>query len=162
MLRPRWWQVGADGREHGEQRGGRAMGELKVSKVGRRDAGAPNSAAGPGASNFEGDVRVVNLVGADESGEIELLAVYFPAGGRTRPHIHERDQALHFIEGQGIVATASEKVHTSAGDVVTIPAGTWHWHGAERDVAATHISIKQPGPTNWDVDEGDWVTGYSS
>jgi quercetin dioxygenase-like cupin family protein len=136
------------------------MGELKVTKVEQTQAGAAPDYARPGDSNFEGDVSLVTLVGADTSGEVELLAVYFTAGARTRPHIHERDQALHFIAGQGIVATASEKLHTSAGDIVTIPAGVWHWHGASRDAAATHISIKQPGPTNWEVDEGDWARGY--
>lgn len=138
------------------------MGELKRTRIERPATGAAREPAGPGASNFEGDVTVVSLVGAAESGEIEALAVFFPAGGRTRPHIHERDQVLHFIEGQGVVATASEKVHTSVGDVVTVPAGVWHWHGASRDAAATHISIKQPGPTKWDVDEGDWAGGYDA
>jgi quercetin dioxygenase-like cupin family protein len=57
---------------------------------------------------FAGDVNVQSLVGADESGEVELLAVFFAAGARTRPHIHERDQILHCTEGQGIVPTDSE------------------------------------------------------
>lgn len=129
------------------------MSELKVNKV-------EQAQATRGGQEFDGDVRLQMLVGADVSGEVELLAVFFAAGARTRPHVHERDQALHFIAGQGIVATASEKVHTSAGDIVTIPAGVWHWHGAAPDAAATHISIKQPGPTNWEVDEGDWARGY--
>ncbi|HEY7985230.1 MAG TPA: cupin domain-containing protein [Ktedonobacterales bacterium] len=109
---------------------------------------------------FAGEVNVQGLVGPEESGEVELLAVYFDAGARNRPHIHERDQVLHFIEGRGIVATASEKHHVACGDVVTIPVGTWHWHGAARDAAACHISIRQPGHTNWDVDAGDWAAGY--
>ena len=91
---------------------------------------------------------------------MELLAVYFAAGSRTRPHIHERDQVLYFIEGRGIVATTDEKVHTTAGDVVTVPAGVWHWHGAANDAAACHISIRQPGSTNWEVDPGNWAAGY--
>ena len=109
---------------------------------------------------FDGEVNVQGLVGPDESGEVELLAVYFEPGARTRPHIHERDQVLHFVEGRGIVATADEKRHVAAGDVVTVPAGTWHWHGAARDAAACHISIRQPGTTNWEVDEGKWAAGY--
>jgi quercetin dioxygenase-like cupin family protein len=110
---------------------------------------------------FAGDVNVQSLVGTDESGEVELLAVFFAAGARTRPHIHERDQILHFTEGQGIVATDTEKYHAASGDVFTIPAGTWHWHGAARDTAACHISIRQPGQTNWDVDERNWASGYA-
>jgi quercetin dioxygenase-like cupin family protein len=50
----------------------------------------------------------------------------------------------------------------SPGDVFTIPAGTWHWHGAARDTAACHISIRQPGQTNWDVAEHNWAAGYEN
>ncbi len=109
---------------------------------------------------FAGEVNLQRLVGRDESGEVELLAVFFAAGARTRPHTHDRDQVLHYVEGRGIVATASEKVHSIAGEVVTIPAGEWHWHGAAKDAAACHISIRQPGSTNWDVDAGNWAAGY--
>jgi quercetin dioxygenase-like cupin family protein len=138
------------------------MGELKVTKLDRARAGADQATDlyRNRERYFDGDVTSQTLVGAAESGEVELLAVFFPVGGRTRPHIHERDQVLHFVEGRGIVATAEEKIHTSAGDVVTVPAGVWHWHGASRDAAACHISIKQPGPTNWNVEEGAWANGY--
>jgi quercetin dioxygenase-like cupin family protein len=106
--------------------------------------------------SFEGTVRTRMLVGNEQSKELELLAVYFDAGARTRPHIHEKDQVLHFVQGKGIVATETERKVCSAGDIVTIPGGTWHWHGATRDQALCHISIRQPGSTNWDVDQKSW------
>lgn len=107
-------------------------------------------------SSFEGHVRKHLLVGKEQSGELELLAVYFSAGARTRPHIHEKDQVLHFIQGMGIVATETEKQVHTAGDVVTIPGGTWHWHGATRDEAMCHISIRAAGGTNWSVELKNW------
>jgi 4-carboxymuconolactone decarboxylase len=106
---------------------------------------------------FEGEVHVQTLVGPDDSGEVELLGVYFSAGARTRPHIHSRDQVLQIVEGRGVVATETEKRIVGPGDVITVPAGIWHWHGATRDSAMFHISIKQPGPTNWDVDAKNWA-----
>jgi quercetin dioxygenase-like cupin family protein len=109
---------------------------------------------------FDGEVKTLQLVGPTESNDLELLAVYFSAGARTRPHIHEQDQVLQIIEGQGIVATETEKLIMSAGDVITVPAGTWHWHGATRNTAMCHISIKRPGPTNWEVEEKNWASGY--
>ncbi|HEY7781284.1 MAG TPA: cupin domain-containing protein [Ktedonobacterales bacterium] len=112
------------------------------------------------AHYFAGEVNVQSLVGPETSGDVELLAVFFAAGARTRPHVHERDQILHYVEGRGIVATMAEKHHLVAGDVVIIPAGTWHWHGAARDVEACHISIRQPGHTDWEVEDGNWATGY--
>ena len=107
---------------------------------------------------FSGEVVTQSLVGPQESKEVELLAVYFSAGARTIPHTHEKDQILQIIEGEGIVATETEKYRVSTGDVITIPAGIWHWHGATPHKAMAHISIKQPGPTNWTVEEKDWVS----
>jgi quercetin dioxygenase-like cupin family protein len=109
---------------------------------------------------FDGEVKTIQLVGSTESNEIELLAVYFSAGARTIPHIHEQDQVLQIIEGQGIVATETEKFMVSEGDVVTIPAGIWHWHGATRNTAMCPISIKRPGPSNWEVELKNWESGY--
>ena len=111
-------------------------------------------------SNFDGEVKAQQVVGPQDSSEVELLTVYFSAGARTIPHIHEQDQILQIIEGQGIVATENEKLMVSAGDVVTIPAGIWHWHGATRNAAMCHISIKRPGPTNWEVEQKNWASGY--
>jgi quercetin dioxygenase-like cupin family protein len=109
---------------------------------------------------FDGEVKTLQLVGPTESKEIELLAVYFSEGARTLPHIHEQDQVLQIIEGQGIVATENEKLMVSAGDVITVPAGTWHWHGARRNTAMCHISIKRPGPSNWEAEPKNWASGY--
>ncbi len=106
--------------------------------------------------SFEGNVRKQMLVSKGESEELELLVVHFSAGARTRPHIHAKDQVLHFIQGRGIVATETEKTFFSAGDIVTVPGGTWHWHGATRTEAMSHVSIRQPGGTDWDVDLKNW------
>jgi quercetin dioxygenase-like cupin family protein len=110
---------------------------------------------------FDGEVNVQSLVGAEDSREVELLAVFFEAGARTRPHVHEKDQILHFIQGKGMVATELEKHVISPGEVVIVPAGTWHWHGATRDLAACHVSIRQPGFTNWEVEPKNWALGYN-
>ena len=115
----------------------------------------------PTRSNyFAGEVNIQSLVGPAESSELELISVYFSPGGRTIPHIHEQDQVLQIIEGQGIVATETERVMVSAGDVITIPAGTWHWHGATQNQAMAHISIMKRGKTNWTVEERNWASGY--
>jgi quercetin dioxygenase-like cupin family protein len=122
-----------------------------------------NSLAQPDTSRkgyFVGVVKTLQLVGLTASNEVELLAVYFSAGARTRPHIHQQDQVLQIIDGQGIVATETEKLMVSAGDIITIPAGTWHWHGARRNTSMCHISIKRPGPSDWEVELKNWASGY--
>jgi len=131
---------------------------MKIAHIDRAQALREN--ADP--ASFDGDVRVQRLITLEQSKEVELLVVYFSPGARTRPHVHVRDQVLQIIEGQGIVATESEKQIVNPGDVITILAGDWHWHGATRDTAMCHISIKQPGPTDWDVEEKNWATGYDT
>ncbi len=115
-----------------------------------------------GTANFSGRVRMQRVIDTEQSSEVELLFVHFDAGARTRPHVHPVDQVLHILEGRGIVATAQETRYVDAGSVVLAPAGEWHWHGATPDSAMTHVSIKQPGETNWDVEEGNWATNYDS
>jgi len=135
---------------------------MKITKINRLQAGEdPTHDPYINRSHyFDGEVNVQSLVGIDDSSEVELLAVFFDAGARTRPHIHEKDQILYFIQGKGIVATETEKHFVSQGDVATIPARTWHWHGATRGMATCHISIRQPGRTDWEVESKNWATGY--
>jgi quercetin dioxygenase-like cupin family protein len=109
---------------------------------------------------FDGEVKVQHLVTAVDSEDLNLMSVNFSAGARTRPHIHHQDQVLHITEGQGIVADETEKHVVSAGDIITIPTGTWHWHGATQHTAMAHTSIMKRGSTNWGVDEKDWAAGY--
>jgi quercetin dioxygenase-like cupin family protein len=111
-------------------------------------------------NSFDGEVRFQSLVSAEDSNELDLLNVFFSAGARTRPHIHQQDQVLHIIEGQGIVATETEKYFVSAGDVILIPRETWHWHGATRKSAMSHISVMKRGQTDWMPEEKNWAAGY--
>ncbi len=129
---------------------------MKLTKIDRSQAQPDTARKG----YFDGEVKTLQLVGPEDSNEVELLAVYFNAGARTRPHIHEQDQILQIIKGQGIVATETEKLMVSEGDVITIPAGTWHWHGARQNAAMSHVSIKRPGPSNWEVEQKNWASGY--
>ena len=108
--------------------------------------------------NFGGQVWLQRLIGEQQSADIEMLVFSFEAGGRTRPHIHAVDQVLHIVAGRGIVASGAERRFVEPGDVVLVPAGEWHWHGAAPDSAMTHISIKRYAPTDWEVEERDWGT----
>jgi quercetin dioxygenase-like cupin family protein len=105
---------------------------------------------------FEGRVLWQHLVSADQSAELELLAVFFEDGARTIPHVHTTDQVLWVVEGTCIVADASGRREVTAGECVLLPAHEWHWHGAVRGRSACHVSIRKPGPTDWNVEQRDW------
>ncbi|MBI1802602.1 MAG: cupin domain-containing protein [Chloroflexi bacterium] len=99
---------------------------------------------------FEGEVLQQALVPADSGRELEVLAVWFVNHGRTRPHIHSVDQLLVVVEGLCIVATQTERKVIGVGEQALIPKGEWHWHGAATGETLCHLSIKRPGPTDWD------------
>ncbi|HWI74854.1 MAG TPA: cupin domain-containing protein [Baekduia sp.] len=107
---------------------------------------------------FPGTVWQYEVTTPQTEGGIAVLAVWFEAGSRTRPHVHPVDQALQVMEGVGIVATETEKRIIRAGDTVVVPAGVWHWHGALPDEPMMHLSIKLHGPTDWTSPWKDWDT----
>ncbi len=111
--------------------------------------------------HFQGEARVQRFTSpfGDRPG---VSAVHFEAGGRTRPHVHRSGQVLHVTSGEGIVADRSGRRVVRSGDVVTVEPHEWHWHGATPTTGMTHLSVQMtaPGDIDWDVDEGDWGSGY--
>lgn len=95
-----------------------------------------------------GDVRPRQLVGADQTDQVRVLYVYFEPGGANLLHTHTFDQILYIVEGEGIVATETEEHRVSAGDIVVVPAGEQHWHGATAETAMAHLAIGVPGTTD--------------
>ncbi|MGH2681516.1 MAG: cupin domain-containing protein [Actinomycetota bacterium] len=107
---------------------------------------------------FSGPVYVHALNDKDASTDLEILAVYFDAGARTKPHVHSTEQLLYFLDGEGIVADRTARRRYLAGGMALIPAGEWHWHGATPDRVTCHLSIRPGGPSTWppDVPMEDW------
>ena len=101
-----------------------------------------------GSPVVRGDVRLRQLVGADHTDEVRVLYVYFEPGGANLLHTHTFDQILYIVEGEGIVATETEEHRVSAGDIVVVPAGEQHWHGATAESAMAHLAIGVPGTTD--------------
>lgn len=109
---------------------------------------------------FSGPVYIHALTDGDETGDLEILAVYFDAGSRTKPHTHSTQQLVYFLEGEGVVADRADRRRFLPGGMAVIPAGEWHWHGATPDRAACHLSIRPGGPSAWppEVAMEDWET----
>lgn len=108
--------------------------------------------------NFGGTVHMQRMRQAADATMVDLVAVFFEAGARTRPHVHASDQILYVVEGQGIVATERERRLIRPGDIVIVPAGEWHWHGATDASAMCHLSTRPAGATDWNAPVRDWDT----
>ena len=108
------------------------------------EASEPNA-----APIFDGTVHTRALVSGTQGAQhIHLLAVTFSPGARTKLHYHSNEQILLITEGRGIVATVEEEHHVTPGDVVFVPGGEHHWHGAEADFSMTHLAVNGVGETH--------------
>jgi 4-carboxymuconolactone decarboxylase len=64
---------------------------------------------------------------------------------RNKFHANDSEQILIVTTGRGIVATEKEEMVVVEGDVVHIPAGEKHWHGATDDSEFSHIYVTGVG-----------------
>jgi quercetin dioxygenase-like cupin family protein len=85
------------------------------------------------------------IVAPTDSQSFNFSIVNFTAGSRNKFHQHTSDQILIVTEGTGVVATDQEEKTVTAGDVVLIPAGENHWHGAPGATPMSHITIQVKG-----------------
>lgn len=106
-------------------------------------SGTQASVAGP-EEWFTGTVRIDPLFAADENARASAGQVTFEPGARTAWHTHPLGQRLIVTSGFGYVQTWGEPAREiRAGDVVCIPAGEKHWHGASASTAMTHIAVQE-------------------
>ena len=80
-----------------------------------------------------------------DSKEFEVNVVNFGKGVRNKFHAHDSEQILLVTSGKGVIATEAEEKVIVVGDVVIIPAGEKHWHGATRDSEFSHIYVTRLG-----------------
>lgn len=125
-----------------------------AAEVYREDDGADGGLFGLGAPNeayaqyFVGNSYLKPLTDPKET--VFVANVTFEPGCRNNWHVHQAAQG----GGQLLLCTAgrgwyqewgqtARELHP--GDVVTIPAGVKHWHGAAKDSWFTHLAVEVPG-----------------
>jgi quercetin dioxygenase-like cupin family protein len=97
------------------------------------------------APGLIGTVRLRAIVGDEQTEQRGVFLERFDPGARNRPHTHNFDQVLYILDGEGIVATDTEEHRAYLGDLVVVPAGEQHWHGATADTAMAHLAFVLPG-----------------
>jgi 4-carboxymuconolactone decarboxylase len=112
------------------------QGAIRITR-----SGSQPSRQGP-AEHFTGSVRVDPLFQADAPARASGSLVTFEPGARTAWHTHPLGQILIVTAGAGLVqrwGDPVEEVHH--GDVVWIPPGQKHWHGAAPNSSMAHMAI---------------------
>ena len=104
-------------------------------------SGSQPSGKGP-AEYFTGSVRIDPLFKANDPSRTSGARVTFEPGARTAWHTHPLGQTLIVTAGCGLVQRRGGPIEEiRPGDVVWIPPGEQHWHGATATTAMTHIAI---------------------
>ena len=96
------------------------------------------------AEYFTGSVRIDPLFKANDPLRASGAYVTFEPGARTAWHTHPFGQILIVTAGSGWVQQWGGPIEEiRQGDVVRIPQGLKHWHGATATASMTHIAIQE-------------------
>jgi quercetin dioxygenase-like cupin family protein len=96
------------------------------------------------AEYFTGTVWLETLNEAPPPARLRAARVRFDPGARTNWHTHPLGQTLYVLAGLGLIQREGQPAHTiRPGDVVWIPPGEKHWHGAAPDHAMTHLALQE-------------------
>lgn len=94
--------------------------------------------------HFTGKARVVPLLSPTAPARASAAYVTFTPGARTDWHTHPLGQTLVVTEGSGLIQFWGGPIQRiERGDVVTIPSGQKHWHGASATATMTHLAIQE-------------------
>jgi quercetin dioxygenase-like cupin family protein len=108
-----------------------------------RPCGSVATRRGP-AEWFTGTVWQDPINDAPSPARMRANVVSFDPGARTAWHTHPLGQTLYVVAGCGRAQTLGGPIsEIRAGDVVWIPPGEKHWHGAGPETAMTHIAIQE-------------------
>lgn len=82
--------------------------------------------------------------------QVGIFNVTFEPKCRNNWHIHKADngggQILICVAGTGYYQEWGKKaVKMNAGDIINIPVGVKHWHGAAPDSWFSHLAVEVPG-----------------
>ncbi len=105
--------------------------------------GAPNDAF---AQYFSGQSYLAPV----SKEQVGIFNVTFEPACRNNWHIHHAKsgggQILICVAGRGYYQEwGKEAVEMKPGDVINIPAGVKHWHGAAPDSWFSHLAVEVPG-----------------
>lgn len=126
------------------------------ANVGAWPKGSPNTAY---AKFFVGNSHLAPLtpknLSKDEKTVLPLANVTFEPGCRNNWHIHHgARQVLICLSGKGWYQEwGKEPIELNAGDVIDIPEGVKHWHGAQKNSwfqhIATHVKTSGEESNEW-------------
>ncbi|WP_238009167.1 cupin domain-containing protein [Dactylosporangium sp. AC04546] len=120
----------------------------------RTRAGTPGS-----PSWYHGVVWIEQHPGGAEPGGLLASGAHFSPGARTAWHRCDHEQVIRVLHGTGRVQRRGGQLHViHTDDVIVVPAGEWHWHGAAPGAALSVHTVRQAGDPETATEWGAQVT----
>lgn len=99
---------------------------------------------------FTGQVAFRRMVATDPPTNVKMLRVEFAPGARTHWHRHDGVQVLVVLSGCCRFQHENGPLRKAeTGEVIHIPAGEKHWHGAAPEGPMVHLAINIDTETDW-------------
>ncbi len=96
--------------------------------------------------HFTGHVTHLRLHAPEGEHPSNVSVVRFDPGVRGSWHTHSGGQAVHVLEGEGLIQLRGEEpVVLREGDTACVEAGEEHWHGAADGGPMAHMAISWGG-----------------
>jgi limonene-1,2-epoxide hydrolase len=95
-------------------------------------------------------VTRTSIVAGASPEAVRVDRFHYPPGGHTHWHLHTGEQVLYGESGRGWVQfDGQERARLDPREVVAVPVGVPHWHGAVPDEGLVHIAVTAGGDTEW-------------
>ncbi|MEV6931802.1 cupin domain-containing protein [Dactylosporangium sp. NPDC051485] len=108
---------------------------------------------------YHGPVWIDRDVGDLEPGRLMTFGAHFSPGSRTAWHRCRYEQVIRVLHGVGRAQRRGGRVQEiRADDVIVVPAGEWHWHGASPHAALLVHSVREAGSPGPNTEWGPHVT----
>ena len=93
---------------------------------------------------FTGNVMQDPIIATSAPARLVANSVSFQPGARTAWHTHPLGQTLYVIAGLGRIQAKGGPIRElRPGDVIWIPPGEKHWHGASPTNGMTHLAMQE-------------------
>jgi quercetin dioxygenase-like cupin family protein len=101
-------------------------------------------------AHFTGEGRIKRVFAMHEYPLVKIYRVEFRPEARTNWHTHSGVQLLHIAEGCCRVQTwGADLKEVGPGDMVFVPPGEKHWHGASPGSTMVHFAFNINASTTW-------------
>lgn len=104
----------------------------------------------PSATKFTGGVWHEELLVAQQDEGTRAHRFSYDPGAHSHWHTHVGEQVLVGVSGTGLIKCRNgDPLEINPGELIYLPEGEEHWHGATPSSLFVHLAFTASGGTRW-------------